>query len=226
MDGYALDPGAVRMVLTQQLVWASQGRTVLSPLTGRSNSFRAWCHYPRNDAIDAKRKWQFYYHAHDAQDRDGKRHPDEHGHIHLFRRNVTGKLSHAVGLSLDPKGIPLTWFATNRWVTGEIWRSADTLIKDLNGLRMDVRGPLAGVARWLCSMVNAYEKPICEMLRSRDISLAQYCKKKGVARSQAWTDRSVSVWSTHAIDWFRDARELKTQIPADSIQGEQSEISI
>jgi hypothetical protein len=212
MVSYPLDPDAVQMALTQQLAWANQGRTVLYPFIGRSNRFQAWEHYPRNDVTDDMGAWQFYYHAHDQSREGGERHPAEHGHIHFFRRSVSGALSHVAGLSLDAKGTPLTWFATNQWVTGEEWKSANALVKDLAGMRMATRGPLAGAAKWLACMVHAYHEPICEMLKTRDKSLAQHCKSRSISKAQARADRGVAVWSTHPIDWFRDARQLNTQI--------------
>lgn len=203
---------AGRCALERQLRLARQGRSMLYPFIGRSRRFEAWQHYPRNDAIDATGRWQFYFHAHDRAEKDSARHPQEHGHIHLFRRNSMGRLSHLAGLSLDARGVPLTWFATNQWVTGERWMAAGSLTRDLQDLELRLRGPLAGAALWLADMVRLYAGSLRQMVQVRDEALARHCTRKRVTPQQAWADRRVAVWSSFPIHWPQDALQIGGQV--------------
>jgi hypothetical protein len=211
MGAIASRQHAARSALERQLRLARQGRSMLFPFIGRSKQFEIWQHYPHNDAMDDTGCWQFYFHAHDRSEKDPARHPQEHGHIHLFRRNPTGRLSHLAGLSLDARGVPLTWFATNQWVTGERWMNATALTRGLQDVELRLRGPLAGAALWLSDMVRFYAGSLRQMLQQRDEALASHCAHKGVKPEQAWADRRVSVWSSFPIHWPQDALQLSGQ---------------
>lgn len=181
---------------------------MLHPFTGRSQRFEYWQHYPRNDVVDTSGRWQFYFHAHDKAEVDNTRHPQEHGHIHLFRRDVHGRLSHLAGLSLDDRGLPLIWFATNQWVTGERWMAAKPLTRDLSDIELRLRGPLAGAALWLADLVRLYAEPLCEMLHARDAAVQQHGARHHVTPQTARADRRVAVWSSFHIHWPQDALQL------------------
>ena len=197
---------AAKSALQRQLSLARRGRSMLHPFTGRSARFEAWQHYPANDVMDRTGHWQFYFHAHEA---GGTRHELEHGHIHLFRRNPAGRLSHLAGLSLDARGLPLTWFATNQWVTGESWKCARQLVPGLDDIQLRLSGPLSGVALWLADMVRVYAAPLRNMLQARDEALARYCEQHQISRQVAWADRRVAVWSASPLHWPADALTLQ-----------------
>ncbi len=207
-------PLAMQSALRRQLVLARKSRSILFPFIGRSAPFQAWQHYPKNDATDRSGAWQFYYHAHHASHESGAPHPQEHGHIHLFRRVMQGQLSHVAGLSLDARGIPLTWFACNQWVTGERWKGAASMGHGLESLRLEVRGPLAGVALWLSDLVRAYARPLRAMLLARDAALGRYCQQQQVSTRRALQERSIAVWSFFPISWPDDAVALRGQVCA------------
>ncbi|MDE2307904.1 MAG: hypothetical protein KGJ97_06380 [Xanthomonadaceae bacterium] len=103
-----------------------------------------WQHYPEDDAIDRDRGYQWFYHSHSPEDR-----PDatEHGHFHLFARRplwsrrlqskaerdfaaLTGHpdnrvaTRHLLTVGMDPKGLPVSLFTVNSWVTGDLMLSA------------------------------------------------------------------------------------------------------
>ncbi len=196
---------AAHGALARQLRLARQGRSMLFPFIGRSARFEIWAHYPRHDAIDSSGRWQFYFHAHDRTEKDSARHPQEHGHIHLFRRSPQGRLTHFAGLALDARGLPLCWFATNQWVTGERWQAASLLMRELPGFELRLRGPLSGAGLWLGDMVRFYAEPLRRMLQRRDAALERHCARHGQSRAQAWADRRVAVWSSHPVNWPQDA---------------------
>ncbi len=203
---------AMQSALVRQLALAKKSRSTLFPFIGRSAQFQAGQHYPNNDAIDTTAAWQFYYHAHEGDGEGGARHPQEHGHIHLFRRSAKGLLSHLAGLSLDARGIPLTWFACNQWVTGERWRSGADMGRGLHSLTLEVRGPLAGAANWLADLVRGYAQPLRDMLLARDAALSAYCEQQQVSSTQAMNDRNIAVWSSFPIAWPDDAVALRGQV--------------
>lgn len=178
---------------------------MLFPFIGRSTRFEIWAHYPRHDAIDSSGRWQFYFHAHDRAEQDSARHPQEHGHIHLFRRSPQGRLTHFAGLALDARGLPLCWFTTNQWVTGERWADAPSLVRELPGFELRLRGPLSGAGLWLGDMVRFYTAPLRQLLLQRDVALARHCTRHRQTRVQAWADRRVAVWSSHPVNWPQDA---------------------
>lgn len=202
---------AAHAALARQLRLARQGRSMLYPFIGRSAHFEAWAHYPRHDVVDETGRWQFYFHAHDRAEKDDARHPQEHGHIHLFRRSPQGRLTHVAGLSLDARGLPLCWFATNQWVTGEHWQDATVLARHLDGITLRLRGPLAGAGLWLADMVRFYAAPLQRMLQQRDAAFARHCVRHRQSRQQAWADRRVSVWSSVPLDWPHDALQAAGQ---------------
>jgi hypothetical protein len=206
---------AMQSALQRQLVLANRSRTMLFPFIGRSKVFQTWQHYPHSDAVDRTGAWQFYFHAHDTRanegEKGGARHPQEHGHIHLFQRDTQGQLSHVTGLSLDARGVPLAWFTCNQWVTGERWKRATVLARGLPNLKLELRGPLAGVALWLGDLVRGYAEPLRAMLLARDAALLAHCRQQRVSTRQALKDRSVALWSSHPIHWPHDAIALRAQ---------------
>lgn len=216
MAGGDIRQQAARSALARQLALARKGRSILFPFMGRSARFEAWRHYPADDVLDVSGRWQFYYHAHDDSLEGGARHPGEHGHIHLFRRDVQGRLSHLAGLSLDARGTPLTWFATNQWVTGEHWMAARQVAQGINTLQLRLSGPLAGVALWLADMVRFYASPLRDMLQARDAGLAHHCQRHQLDCQEVWRDRQISVWSSFPIHWPQDAVALQGQISSQS----------
>ena len=87
-------------------------------------TFYEWDHYPEGDAVDWETHSQYYYHAHAAGKREA-----EHGHFHTFLRSeaIPSDLkplpldvpqkpnedrigAHLIGISMDPKGMPIKPF--------------------------------------------------------------------------------------------------------------------
>ncbi|MBI3533584.1 MAG: hypothetical protein HY068_14145 [Burkholderiales bacterium] len=128
-----------------------------------------------------------------------------------IRRSPQGRLSHLAGLSLDARGLPLTWFATNQWVTGERWMAAESLVRGLPGIELRLRGPLAGAALWLADMVRFYAEPLRQMLLQRDAALARHCTRHRIDMQQAWSDRRIAVWRSVPVHWPQDALHVAGQ---------------
>ena len=108
---------------------AKTGDNIVGELIRGVETFYEWDHYPKGDVFDHETHSQFYYHAHPQELRVG-----EHGHFHTFVRPLgmpagilpaplpglelpkgdNDALSHIIGISMGPQGVPIRLFATNR----------------------------------------------------------------------------------------------------------------
>lgn len=169
-----------------------------------------WEHYPDDDARDSLTRSRWYYHVHEPGTRDTA----EHGHFHLFlhRTQIDGDanplaspvegeeaqahVAHIAGLSIDHSGIPIAWFATNRWVTDEFLYPAETLIDHLDRYDVDSTPEDPLVNRFLTAMVALYRKELADLLRERDQRLTALIREQGSAAYEAGGD----VLAMRAID--------------------------
>ena len=174
-----------------------------------------WKHYPQGDAKDAACKSRWYYHVH----KPGQRHPDEHGHFHLFihrdqlsdtvgepiagptGKPKTGKIhaqvAHVAGLSINTIGIPRAWFVTNRWVTEEYLYPADVMIEHLPVFNVDQTQADSLVNRCVTAMVELYRDEISELLIRRDAAMKEHLKAEG---PEAYEHRKYEVLGEVPID--------------------------
>jgi hypothetical protein len=162
-------------------------------------------HYPADDVVDLRRGSQFYYHAH--RDADA-----EHGHVHLFwhatasgrrryaRAGRQGWLrsapTHLLAIGLDPRGLPVSLFTVNRWVSGGPWFDAPTTLAMARRFHVAADGEHAASCRWLNGFVRMYEPLIGELLAARDAALPL-------------ADERREVLSQVRIDWGRDLEALE-----------------
>jgi len=173
-------------------------------------------HYPTNDIVDVRHGSQFYYHSHRDQ---GK----EHGHLHLFyHATASGKRryfrsgkprwnrtepTHLFAISLDSRGLPVSLFTVNQWVTDGHWLDVPTtmacaerfLLKNVDGYEHS--------CRWLTSFVRLYRPLINDLLHRRD----QRLLRRGDI-SKALQDRRLEVLSHTQIDWIRDMQALENLV--------------
>ncbi|MCU0948753.1 MAG: hypothetical protein MUF47_10960 [Porphyrobacter sp.] len=158
-----------------------------------------WDHYPDNDARDQHTRSRWYYHVHAPGDRD----PLEHGHFHLFLHrtqlddpqafttapalgeDAPAHVTHIAGLAIDHSGIPISWFATNRWVTDEFLYPAPIMAAHLDRYNVDATAEDRHVNRFLTAMVALYRSEIVELLAARDAALAALTDTAGPAASES-----------------------------------------
>lgn len=168
---------------------------------------RYWEHYPDNDARDQRTRSRWYYHVHAPGDRD----PGEHGHFHLFLHrtqlddpaafavapaageDAPAHVTHIAGLAISHAGIPVGWFATNRWVTDEFLYPAETMIAHLDRYDVDRTAEDSLVNRLLTAMVALYRDELAELLRARDAALAELVTREGAAAYEAGYDVLASI---------------------------------
>lgn len=157
---------AAQEIVTIQSRYAANGLSLCNVALCGSEQFKEWEHYPKHDLIDAQSGYEFYYHAHSANEM-----PDgEHGHFHLFKRDnqVANQFHHLIAISLDQKGLPVRIFTTNQWVTGEQWLSAERTLVLLKGFDMAVKGRMAPLSRWLSAFTKLFYLDMQELIIQRD----------------------------------------------------------
>jgi hypothetical protein len=144
----------------------SLGLTIVDEIVEDEGALEASRHYPERDVYDGESGSQFYYHAHRSE---------EHGHFHLFHRppkdNRPGRVmtpSHLMAISMDRKGVPIGLFTTNRWVTGERWRSAGQILELARHFRVEHAEPSLLVNRWITALVGCCLPQLEALLLHRD----------------------------------------------------------
>lgn len=171
-----------------------------------------WAHYPEDDAIDVKNGYQWFYHSHSPEDRSGNA---EHGHIHLFgqrklwsrrlrsRRELAfaelageterqAGTSHLLGIGFNAKGLPISLFTVNGWVTGDSMLTAETTAELLGHMVLDTGN--ANVDAVVKSLVCLFRAEIWDLLIRRDTTLF------GFKCADVLSNRSLEVLSMFPID--------------------------
>jgi len=156
---------------------------------------RFWEHYPDNDARDRVTRARWYYHVHAPGDRV----LDEHGHFHLFLHrtqlddpaaytrapdlgeDAPAHVTHIAGLAINHAGIPVSWFATNRWVTDEFLYPAPVMTAHLERYNVDETDEDQLVNRLLTAMVALYRDELADLLAARDAALAALITADGLS---------------------------------------------
>lgn len=145
-----------------------------------------WSHYPEDDAIDKGSGFQWFYHSHSPDDRPQS---TEHGHVHLFARrklwsrrlrsarevefaglaedpNASVNTRHLLGIGFDARGIPISLFTVNSWVTGDLMLSAPTTAALLDQIVLNTgHGDVDAVIE---SVVKLCRAEIRSVLEARD----------------------------------------------------------
>jgi len=191
---------------------------LLFPLLGDASP-KQWTHYPENDVIDHSTGYQYFYHSHSPEDRQDSQ---EHGHFHLFARMDGGKHdidaiteakfldslksvpdgqstnANLLCISLDPKGVPMSMFTVNRWVTEDHLLSASTTLALLNDFRITTPG-FEIVNQWLEAILGLFWPEIIELLLQRDLRLAELASERHQPGSLL-EDKNIELLSETVID--------------------------
>jgi hypothetical protein len=147
-------------------------------------TFYEFDHYPSGDVYDEETHGQYYYHAHRGA-------AGEHGHFHTFLRQGampesvkpapydgetkwpegSDAVCHLVAISMDVYGFPIGMFSTNRWVTDEVWYSADDVVGMLDIFGIDHAYPSWPVNIWITAMFRLFRPEIEALIVHRDASI-------------------------------------------------------
>ena len=177
-----------------QMRYAETGRTLNEAALCGAREFLEWQHYPNNDLIDEKTGYEFYYHAHSAQEMP----PGEHGHFHVIKRNEDS-FHHLIGIALDQKGLVVRLFTTNQWVTGEEMADASQILKSVKEFEMTVMGRMAPISRWISALLRLFYPEIEGLVLERDKKIHQLIKSMG-SRDLALNSKSHHVLTECRID--------------------------
>jgi hypothetical protein len=165
---------AAQEIANIQMRYAESGRTLNEAALCGAKDFIEWQHYPINDLVDEVSGYEFYYHAHSADEMPH----GEHGHFHVIKRD-TKSFHHLIGIALNPKGLPIRLFTTNQWVTGEEMADATTAIKSIRGFEMVKKGRMALVSRWVSALITLFSVEIERLILERDQKIMQLVAEMG-----------------------------------------------
>lgn len=209
---------------------AENGTNPVTEVLHGADAVTEWAHFPEGDIVDPDTHSQFYYHAHAAQERVA----GEHGHFHTFVRpkplfpdlaptavpeqagEQSGWVAHLVGISTDASGRVIRLFTTNRWVTGEIWYSADDAIRMLDRFAMTRDVPSPELNRWVTAVVRMFRPQIVDLLRERDARVAQF--QATHPASDVMEDRSLQVTSEVPVDFLAQIRAIESALDRQSAE--------
>ncbi len=164
-------------------VLSNTGDSIVGELLKTRDDYTVWKHYPPGDVRDPNTHSQFYYHAHPEKLR-----PGEHGHFHTFIRGkgipddlrqssrpgnldlatAEKPMAHLVAIAMNERGMPITLFTVNRWVTKDTWFDADETIALLDRFVVDTAHPSWPVNQWVSCMLVLFRPQIEALIRERD----------------------------------------------------------
>lgn len=165
---------AAQALANIQMRYAETGRTLNEAALCGANDFIEWQHYPSNDLVDEQSGYEFYYHAHSADEMPN----GEHGHFHVIKRDEKS-FHHLIGISLDQKGLPVRLFTTNQWVTGEEMANSDIVIKLTKEFQVTTKGRMAPVSNWIGALIQLFAAEIEGLLLERDQKIARLVEEQG-----------------------------------------------
>lgn len=165
---------AAQEVARIQLRYAESGRTLNEAALCGASEFTEWRHYPQNDLVDEASGYEFYYHAHSANEMP----KEEHGHFHVIKRDKHS-FHHLIGIALNQRGLPVRLFTTNQWVTGEDMAESKQAIKSLREFEMVVKGRMAPVTNWIGALIPLFAAEIEALILKRDQKIMQLVAEHG-----------------------------------------------
>jgi hypothetical protein len=185
---------AAQELASIQMKYAKSGRTLNEAALCGARDFIEWQHYPNNDLADKHSGYEFYYHAHSADEMP----KGEHGHFHVIKRHAKS-FHHLVGIALDQKGLPVRLFTTNQWVTGEEMADSNLVMQSVGGFQMNITGRMAPVSKWIGALMQLFQSEIKELIKERDQEIALLVTRLG-DREDVLNSRGHHVLSECKID--------------------------
>ena len=206
---------------------AQNGTNPVTVVLGGATAVEEWVHFPPGDVVDPDTHSLFYYHAHTAEERI----PGEHGHFHTFvrpreidatlkpaplkdaRDGDVAAVTHLVGVSTDASGRLIRLFTTNRWVTGEVWYDAETVIGLLPYFDITVEPPSPALNRWVTAVLQMFRPQIVDLIRARDAALANFARTHPAG--DVYEDRALQVTSEIEVDFLEQIGAVETALQAE-----------
>ena len=200
---------------------------IVGELIKNEATFFEWNHYPDGDVYDPVSHSQYYYHTHPQEERSG-----EHGHFHTFLRpkgmpgtikpapiddyeapkDPDDALSHLVAISMNPAGLPIKLFVTNRWVTGETWYTAKNVIAMLDRFEMDMAWPSMPVNIWITAMLQLFRPDIEALMIERDEAVTAWERRH--PDENVYEDRGLEITSIRDISVEKQIKRVNAALAA------------
>jgi len=111
---------------------------------------------------------------------------------------------HLLGIGMNSKGLPMSLFTVNSWVTGDLMLSAANTELLLERMELDSGHPIIDAV--LESAISLCRKEIRTLLASRDVALRNFSGKNVLA------NQSLEVLSEVSIDLDKRLTELEAAI--------------
>ena len=217
---------AGREALEWRHVLLKTGDNLVGEVLKHQGTFYVLDHYPKGDVFDPESHAQWYYHAHDKEER-----PGEHGHFHTFIRgggmpegispaalpdfepkaDRHDLVCHLVAISMDSSGWPVGLFTTNRWVTGETWYRAQEVCAMLDSFERKMNKPSWPVNRWLSAMLRLFRPQIEHLLIQRDERIRAYAREHPEV-DNVYEDRKLEVTSQRPVTVEAQVRALEAAL--------------
>jgi len=213
-----------------RLLGKTDANIVGEVLKGHGEFFE-WDHYPPGDVFDHETNAQYYYHAHPPEGR-AEKFGAEHGHFHTFLRpkgmpktikpakvadyekpkSDNDELTHFIGISMNPAGFPIRLFTTNRWVTGEVWYKASSVISLIDKFVIDQAYPSLVPNIWITAMLQLFRPDIEDMLRERDQAVLDWQKRH--PDNNVYEDRGLELTSIRSIAVDKQIKQIEKALEA------------
>ena len=108
---------------------------------------------------------------------------------------------------MNRAGFPIRLFATNRWVTGETWYKAPSVISIMDRFLMDLAYPSLPVNIWFTAMLQLFRPDIEFLLHKRDQAVTDWQKK--YPDENVYEDRGLEVTSIQDISVEDQIKKVK-----------------
>ena len=115
--------------------------------------------------------------------------------------------SHLLAIGFDARGLPVSLFTTNLWVTDGHWFDANTTLQLLARFDPPSRGRFGSVNRFLTGFLAMYRPLVEELLHQRDRRVARLTSRRPWATVSQ--DQRHEVLTHRAIDWLADVEALE-----------------
>ncbi len=206
-----------------QVDLAEKKETILTVLLkDLEKNFSELEHVPSPDVYCKETGAQYYYHAHRQDDRE----EHEHGHFHTFLDLKVARpdlipdtyekaraLTQIVGISLTNAASVFRLFATNVWVTDNVFIPAEDLIEVLKtfSLKSDTRYP--EVSTWVGGIVKGFMPQIVFLLKERDKAIKKWqLEHSYLTLEEAMHDRNLEIPSSIVIDILAHANGIEEEL--------------
>ena len=112
---------------------------------------------------------------------------------------------------MDHYGEPVALFTTNRWVTGEVWYTAEDVVAMLDRFAIDMARPSWPVNRWITAMLLLFRPQIEALVRARDKRVAAWAREH--PGRNPYDDNELEITSRMPISVDAQMEALRDALP-------------